>query len=277
MSGTRRTGPRVLTAAPEVSVERQADIPDGVERVAFVAQWSASAQLSLSTSRLIEELQRAGYWVVVSSSCPDPDRLTLHGSVDVRLDDLTVLRRPNVGYDFGSWAVAMHHSERLLGADKVLVVNDSLVGPFASLEQILAHFEASTADVWGMVQSRQVLPHLQSYFRGFRYGCLAEPAMRRYWRDIRVVPDKLQLIAAYEYGFTEHLLGHGFSIASYVHADDVVWGELNPTIEGWERLLDLGVPFVKREVLRRPELVPDADRIRPVLRERFGIDVDQWW
>jgi lipopolysaccharide biosynthesis protein len=201
----------------------------------------------------------------------------VHTSADVRGDELTVLRRPNIGYDFGSWAVAMHRHEELLGADKVLVVNDSLVGPFASLRDVIADFEETTADVWGMVQSLQVRPHLQSYFRGFRYGVLQEPAMRRFWRDIRVVPDKLQLIAAYEYGFTDHVHRNGFSSAAYVHAGDVVWGQLNPTIQGWRRLLEAGIPFIKRELLRRPELVPDGASIRPILAECFGIDVDEWW
>ena len=258
-------------------MEREGELPEGAERVAFVAQWSTMAALSLSTSRLIQELQRAGYRVIVSSSCPDPEPLTVHEAADVRVDDLTVLRRPNVGYDFGSWTAAMHRYEHLLAADKVLVVNDSLVGPFASLEPVIRNFETTTADVWGMVQSRQVRPHLQSYFRGFRYGSLEEPTMRRFWRDVRVIPDKLELIAAYEYGFTDLLQRHGYSTASYVHADDVVWGELNPTIQGWERLLDAGVPFIKRELLRRPDLVPDGGRIRRVLTERFGIEVDEWW
>jgi hypothetical protein len=269
--------PRVLDVDRSSRVERRADIPAGADRIALLAQWSTSAQLSLSTSRLVQELQEAGYWVVVSSTCPDPAPLVPHPEAVVRLGDLTVLRRENVGYDFGSWAVAMREFEPLLAADKVLVVNDSLVGPFDTLTPVIADFESTTADVWGMVQSRQVTPHLQSFFRGFRYGTLLEPPMLRFWRELRVVPDKLQLIAAYEYGFSALLEQHGFSTAAFVHAEDVVWGELNPTIAGWERLLAAGVPFVKRELLRRSTLVPDGARIRPVLAERYGVDVDQWW
>ncbi len=269
--------PRVLDVVRAWQVEREAAIPAGTQRIALLAQWSPTARLSLSTTRLIQELQRAGYWTVVSSTCPDPAELIPHEAADIRLDELTVLRRPNTGYDFGSWAVAMQHVEHLLGADKVLVVNDSLVGPFASIGHILADFEATSADVWGMVESRQVIPHLQSYFRGFRYGTLLEPPMRRFWHGVRVIEDKERLIAEYEYGFTATLRRAGYSSACFVHADDVVAGELNPTIHGWERLLAAGVPFVKRELLRRPELVSDSGRIRAVVADRYGVDIDAWW
>jgi hypothetical protein len=258
-------------------VERQASIPAGADRIALLAQWSPDDRLSLSASRLIQELQRAGYWVVVSSTSPAADPLRPHPEAEVSVEDLTVLRRANTGYDFGSWAVAMRHVEPWLGADKVLVLNDSLVGPFSGLERVLDSFESTHADVWGMVESRQVTSHLQSYFRGFRFGVLQEPAMRAFWRDIRVVPDKLQLIATYEYGFSPVLRREGYSTDCFVHADDVVWGDLNPTIAGWRRLLDIGVPFVKRELLRRPDLVPDGRQIPAVLAERYGIDVATWW
>jgi hypothetical protein len=258
-------------------VERHALIPPDAQRIALLAQWSPSSRLTLSTTRLIQELQRAGYWTVVSSTTPDPAPLAPHPGAHVDMDALTVLRRANTGYDFGSWTVAMEHAEGLLGADKVLVVNDSLVGPFTSLDRVIRDFEETSADVWGMVESRQATPHLQSYFRGFRYGSLLEPPMRRFWRDVRVMPDKQQLIAEYEYGFSEYLRRHGFSRSCFVHADDVVWGELNPTIYGWERLLEAGVPFVKRELLRRPDLGTDASRIPRVLADRYGIDVAEWW
>lgn len=268
---------RVLDVSGEPQVERRADIPADADRLALLAQWSPTAGLSLSTSRLIAELQRSGYWVVVSSTSPAAEPLVLHPEGGATEELLTVLRRPNTGYDFGSWAVAMQHVEHLLGADKVLVLNDSLVGPFASIGPVLADFESTAADVWGMVESRQVLPHLQSFFRGFRYGSLREPAMRRFWTDLRVIPDKLQLIAEYEYGFTPWLRRHRFSTACFVHAEDVTWGENNPTIHGWEQLLRAGVPFVKRELLRRPDLVADGHRVPEVLAQRYGVEVARWW
>jgi lipopolysaccharide biosynthesis protein len=250
-------------------------VPGDAERIAFMAHWSEGERQSRSTITLIAELQRTGYRVVVSSTSPAPGRLDF-GSGDVHADELTVLRRPNEGYDFGSWAVAMAAREELLDRPYVLLVNDSLVGPFAPLDDVLADFEQTTADVWGLVESNQFAPHLQSFFRGFRYGALAEPAMRRFWRDLRAITDKSALIEAYEFGFTEFLVRHGFSSTQFVHHSEVVGEGLNPTMHAWRALLDAGVPFVKRELVRSPELAPDGRRVPAVVADRYGTDVADW-
>jgi lipopolysaccharide biosynthesis protein len=267
--------PRVADVAAVTYVEHEAPVPADVERVAFLAHWSETERQSRSTLRLIAELQRLGYRVVVSSTSTASGRLDF-AAEDVRLEELTVLRRPNIGYDFGSWAVAMAAHEELLNRAHVLVVNDSLVGPFAPLDAVVADFEQTTADVWGMVESDQFASHLQSFFRGFRYGVLAEPVMRRFWRDLRVIPDKSDLIAQYEFGFSEFLLRHGFSTATFVHPGQVVAPGLNPTIHGWRALFDAGVPFIKRELVRQPDLAADGSRIPAAIADRYGTDVTEW-
>lgn len=268
--------PRVVDAAPVSTVEAAADIPSGEQRVAFVAHWSPGTRQPRSTTRLISELQRLGYRTIVCSTSPAEGPLAFSADPDVRCDELTVLRRPNLGYDFGSWAVAMERYEHLLDRENVLLVNDSLVGPFGPLDDIISDFEHTTSDIWGMVESSQFTSHLQSYFRGFRYGVLAEPAMRRYWRDIRVVGDKDLLIERYEYGFTTFAVRYGYSTAAFVDHRQAVGRGLNPTIQGWRALLDAGVPFVKRELVRRPDLASDGYRLPQVVAERFGTDVMEW-
>ena len=96
-----------------------------------------------------------------------------------------MLRRPNDGYDFGSWAVAMAAREELLAARTCSSSTTAWWARSRPSDAVVADFERTTADVWGMVESNQFAQHLQSFFRGFRYGVLAEPAMRRFWRDIR--------------------------------------------------------------------------------------------
>lgn len=275
MASHLRHLPRVVDVAGVTDVERDAPVPAGAERIAFLAHWSESERQSRSTLTLIAELQRLGYRVVVSSTSPAHGPLDF-GSGDVRLDELTVLRRPNQGYDFGSWAVATVARAELLERPYVLMVNDSLVGPFAPLDDVVAHFEQSSADVWGMVESNQFAPHLQSFFRGFRYGVLAEPTMRRFWRDLRVVPDKSALIQAYEFGFTEFLVRHAFTTTQFVHHSEVVGEGLNPTMLGWQALLDAGVPFVKRELIREPDLAPGGHRVAAVVADRYGTDIADW-
>jgi hypothetical protein len=53
---------------------------------------------------------------------------------------------------------------------------------------------------------------------------------------------------------------------------------LNPTAAGWEGLLRLGVPFVKRENFRPGnKYLTDPHRIPEVVRERYGVDVHDWF
>src|SRR3954470_20643362 len=242
--------PRVVDVAGPTAVERSTPVPHGTSRVAFLAHWSPDERQSRSTEALVAELQRLGYRIVLCSTSPAEGPLRFAPGSGVRTDELTVLRRPNVGYDFGSWAVAMLACEELLSLPYVLVVNDSLVGPFGHLDDVVADFEGTTADVWGMVESDQFGSHLQSFFRGFRFGVLTEGPLRRFWHDLRVVTDKDELIRHYEFGFTDFLVRHAYSTSAFVHHSEVVTDGLNPTIYGWRGLLQAGVPFVKRELVR---------------------------
>ncbi len=214
--------------------------------------------------------------MIFGSACEVDAELAFHPDAAVDPGALTVVRRANVGYDFGTWAVLMERYAPLLTADKVLVLNDSLIGPFASLTPIIEHFEATSADVWGLVESGQFTNHLQSFFRGFRYGCLAEPPMRRFWQGIRLLSDKDAIIEVYEYGFSAHLRDGHFSAEPFVDFRGLVDRRDNPTIAGWRGLLDAGVPFVKRELVRRPELAPDGHDVAAVLQDRFGVTLTDW-
>jgi lipopolysaccharide biosynthesis protein len=271
-----RHHPRVVDVAPPTAAERWSPVPPDVQRVAFLAHWSPSEAQSRSVQTLVAELQRLGYRVVVSSTSPAQGRLEFSTEHGVRTDELTVLRRPNTGYDFGSWAVAMFAREELLALPYVLVINDSLLGPFDRLDSVVADFEATTADVWGMVESDQFGSHLQSFFRGFRFGVLTESHLRRFWRNIRVIPDKRELIMRYEFGFAAFLTRHAYSSAAFIHHSEVVTDGLNPTIYGWRGLLKAGVPFVKRELLRHPDLAPGGSRIPAVIADRYRTDVIEW-
>ncbi|CAB4909617.1 unannotated protein [freshwater metagenome] len=265
----------MVDVAP-ATVERPGILLPADQRVAVVAHWSPGPAQSRSAVQLVAELQRCGYRVTVSSTSESAEPLDFSAGGSVSTDELRVLRRPNTGYDFGSWAAALHADPNIAPRDHVLLVNDSLVGPFAGLGPALADFETTSADVWGLVESDQFASHLQSFFRGFRRGVLAEPPMAAFWAGLEVVPDKDQLIAEYEFGFSEFLVDRGYSTAAFVHHTSVVAPGLNPTILGWRALLAAGVPFVKRELVRSPGLAPDGHDLPAEVTARFGVEVTEW-
>jgi Rhamnan synthesis protein F len=272
--GTR--GPRVLEAnGSGVRVEGEDELltSQSAERVAILAHWAGTTSLSRSVTTVVAGLLDDGYHVVLVSTTEDPGQLEW---TDGRPPGVTVVRRPNLGYDFGSWATAIDRYPQVLNADRVLLINDSLAGPFAPFDHLLARFHATRADAWGMTDTSQFGRHLQSYCLGFPGRSLQATPIRQFWRDIRVEQSKDDVIWRYEIGLSQLLRRERFVWDVAVPSHRVVADGKNPTIIGWRALLDRGFPFVKRELLRRPEVAPDGDQVRADLRRRFDVDVDEW-
>ena len=258
---------------PELGIEQEVPLPEGATRAALIAQFSTRSTMTRSLNELLLQLVDFGYHAIVVSAAPTPARLKFDRRLNGRL---TVLRKQNIGYDFGSWAVGLAWEQRLLGLDNVILTNDSLAGPFAPIDGLLQAFEGSQADAFALTDNSQFGHHLQSFFLGFRNGVLAEPPLARFWSRIRHEKRKEKIILRNEVGLSQMLRREGYSVdVAFPHAA-VVNHWQNPTIDGWGRLLDLGFPFVKRELLRRPELAPDGARIPDVLRQRYGVEIGEW-
>jgi hypothetical protein len=267
--------PLVLDAvAGQVTVEAGADVDvTGTGRAALVAQYSASPRMSRSFLELLTRLSEAGYRCVVSSTCEAPGPLRWPGDLP---PGTVVLRRPNVGYDFGSWTVALDRFPGVAPLDRVLLTNDSMAGPFAPLAPLLADFDAARTDVWSLTDSYQLGRHMQSFFVGFRGGVLAEPALRTFFRRVRVEPEKMDVVRRYEVGLTAACLGGGYTMSTRFRSQDLGIGAENPTLAGWYRLLEAGFPFVKRTLINDPSTAPGAEHVDAVLRRTYGVDLADW-
>jgi lipopolysaccharide biosynthesis protein len=222
---------------------------------------------------LTRALVGGGYDVLVVSTVEDDAPLDWHGPPPT---GVTVLRRSNVGYDFGSWSIALARYPQIAHARSALLLNDSLAGPFDEIDDLLAQLEASAADVWGLTDTMQFGHHLQSYCLGFRRGSLDAAPVKRFWKDIRVEASKEAVIWRNEIGLSQMLHRERFVVEAAIPSRLVVPDGQNPTIIGWRGLLDHGFPFVKRELLRRPDIAPDGAMVRDELRRRFGVDADEW-
>jgi lipopolysaccharide biosynthesis protein len=242
-------------------------------RVAVVAHWSIDRQVGRSTSELIRSLLGHGYQVVLVSAAEGDEPLAWPDSCP---SQVSVLRRPNIGYDFGSWATALDRYPAIAASPCVLFLNDSLVGPFQPFDQLLERFHDSAADVWGLTDTSQYRHHLQSYCLGFRGGVLREAPLAAFWRGIRQERSRDDVIWRYEIGLSRLLDHERFVAEAAIPYRRVVRDGQNPTILGWRRLLDEGFPFVKRQLLREPHVAADATRVPEELRRRFGVDVEDW-
>lgn len=257
----------------QVTLERgDESVLGAAHRVAVVAHWSVDAALTRSFRELVSGLTRHGYAVVVVSASPAGSPLRW-GSDMV---DAVVLRKPNIGYDFGSWAVALDRYPCIATADQVILANDSMVGPFTDMTDLLERFNAASTDVWALTDTWQYFHHLQSYFLGFRNGVLAEAPLARFWADIREEPTKWDVINNGELRLSRLLRREAYSWSCAVGADAVVPRGENPVIKGWWRLLELEFPFVKREVIARPEVAPRAEWVGREVEATFGVRLSEW-
>lgn len=243
------------------------------DRVAIVASYGEESEVTLSLASLACELESAGYLVVIVRASDAMHPLIWPDGMSSRA---VVVSKPNIGYDFGSWAIGMALFPKLLAAPLVLLMNDSLVGPFESMQPMLTAFEESDCDVWGVTNTTQLLPHLQSYVLGFKGGILLNSTLRSFWSTIQVLEDKDSIIATYEVGLSRLLHDEGFISHAWFDSSVLVDPGLNPSLWGWRRLIALGFPFVKRQLITLPELVLDGQEVPGAIRHRFGADLNDW-
>lgn len=267
--------PRVTKVAPGLRHERGPAFDDRAPRIAVVAHYSDRARISRSVQELLTELAKGGYTSALVSTAETPGPLQpCEGHSEI---PATVFRRPNLGYDFGSWAAFLNAYPLTRSAPRVLLANDSLVGPFETMTPILAGFDGCTSDIWGVTGSTQDAPHLQSYMIGYTDGVLETRALRQFWDGVRVQPTKRQLILSYEIGLGRLARKTGLSTSAHFPWRQVTTMGQNPTSVGWRRLIMSGFPFVKRELVTHPPPeVPDAADVASVVRETWGQNVYEW-
>jgi lipopolysaccharide biosynthesis protein len=171
-----------------------------------------------------------------------------------------IILRDNVGYDFGMWQEALADPSVVRTSDELVLTNSSLFGPLHPLGPIFCSMSEKPCHFWGMTDNFEHRWHLQSYFLVFKRPVLEAEAFRRFWASVLPYRNKGQVILSYEVGLTSFLLDQGFvaqamvPTASWAGKVERVRMDVarrhNPTLVYPERLLALGMPFVKATLLR---------------------------
>jgi hypothetical protein len=237
------------------------------QKIAFLAQWSSSVQVPSSTTLLIRELIECGYSVILVSACESLKSLDIDDDIKQKI---TIIRKPNIGYDFGSWSVAMQFLPKSRNAKDTLVLNDSLIGPFKSITGLLTDIENSPFDVTGITDSVQHRHHVQSYLLHFKNGSFQNHGIKEFWNGVRIQQDKMDVVQAYEIGLTATAQANGFYVGAVFPWNLVGQYWHNPSVDRWQRLLDLGFPFIKREVARESKAAKKRTLI-PTIEKNFDV------
>jgi len=254
--------------------------------IALFVHFDAGGEVGEATQGYLAALRAAGLSVLLVSNSGTlrPAALeALH-----RLCDGVLVRR-NFGLDFSAWRAGLEHWQLpRANTRSLLLLNDSLAGPFAPLRPLLERFDFDVADVWAATDSRQRGWHLQSFFLAVGPRAMAHPAWTAFWRSVRPVRSKEWVIRHGELGFGRRMRAAGLRCQAVWPYEAVVaryredaaaseagaaertqrsrvaqflqrgWA-LNPSADLWRQLLRLGFPFIKRELLgRNPALVADV-------------------
>jgi hypothetical protein len=129
-------------------------------RLAVYAIYVPDGRLKAYHRSVLAALRGADYTtIVVNSTTTSADSL----AEDVLERADAVIVRSGPGRDFASWIVALaHFAPALEHVDHLLLLNDSLIGPFGDFASVLASLEDEPADFKGLTDSLERDHHLQS-------------------------------------------------------------------------------------------------------------------
>ncbi len=130
---------------------------------------------------------------------------------------------------------------------------------------------------WGLTNSHEIAPHLQSYFLVATPTVTAAPWFRQFWREVRHVPNayKYLIVRCYEIGLSERATTQGITPAAAYPIENLAppgadISSFNPTQHFWRELATSpDFPFLKKGMLR-PEnraRFPTADLDSLLARE----------
>ena len=149
-------------APPLLRLEPGVDPRPGAAAVALYVHFAASGTVSEMVRRQFAVLAEAGFAIVfitMAATVPEADWQA------ARQHCALVAQRRNFGRDFGAWQdLAAEARQRWPGATELLLANDSVLGPILPLPPVLAALRAGGEGVFGLTESIQGGPHLQSYF-----------------------------------------------------------------------------------------------------------------
>lgn len=271
-------------------------------RVALFCHWDRRGRIAEHVRCYLEALRAEGLAVVFVSNAGWLANEDAHWIASV---SAAVIVRRNLGYDFAAWRDALEACGLPNGdTTQLVLVNDSVYGPFFPLTDLFRRIDAEDVPVLGLTDSWQRRYHLQSFFLACGPAAFRNLAWHQFWSDVLPSRSKQSVVARYEIGLTQALLRGGVAcralfpyemlldtVRNRVVADangeqmpaDPLVGlardaerrillaaarrvALNPTADFWQVLMERGFPFLKRELLRtNPSHVVDVACWRAVL------------
>lgn len=130
--------------------------------------------------------------------------------------------RENIGFDAGGFKeilCSLVGWNTILRYDELILMNDSLFGPFIPMKDIFLKMEDYSVDFWGLAsqgtykceESRSFPEYIQSYFMVIRSPMLHSNEFRKYWEELPFYNEFWDVVTQHEEKFTAYFSGLGYS------------------------------------------------------------------
>lgn len=194
------------------------------------------------------------------------------------------------GRDWGNFALGLKKASEWDFPKSLLLMNDSLYGPFTNLKKIFLSMDEMDADFLGLTDSYQHNYHLQSYFIYCKPSLCQNLAFINYWKKFIPQEDKDNIIYNNEIGFTKYFSNLGFIPKALFDYNKLVntaksgsygaseqMGKLkegtfvNPSHHFADLLItQYEFPFIKIELLRiNPAKISGLDILMSFIKEQY--------
>lgn len=234
-------------------------------KLCFFANYHPRGEVTPYVESYLCALRRDGFDIVLCSTSPQLPPQALQTLLALCC---VVIHRENVGYDFYSWKTCFERVADWKSCKGLLLTNDSILGPLKPLSPLWTAIDASEAGLVGLNDSQERGYHLQSFFLYAKAELLSSDVFKRFWKKVRVLEKKSDIIKNYEVGFTQKIQSAGFAVEAlfpqqdlqqlclslgddFQYPDILSNLEFNATLFCWYELIRFfDYPFVKAAVLK---------------------------
>ena len=237
--------------------------------------------------RCLEELRNQNWVIIFVTSS-----INLHSKEISKIKNLVtvILCSDGLGRDWGNFALGLRFAYEMDFPQSLLLMNDSLYGPFTCLKEIFDNADRNKADFVGLTDSFQHHYHLQSYFIYCKSSLCTHATFLNFWKEFIPQNNKDEIIFNNEIGFTKYFSNLGFEPGCSFTYNDLFNTALNGSYSTSEIIKTLkngtfvnpthhfadilittyGFPFIKIELLRdNPSKIPSLDLLTSFIREKF--------
>lgn len=232
------------------------------QRVAVLAHWDEDRKVDEYVRYMLRHFRSLGWKVVLTSA----DSLAeTEADVAQLVDGLVCRTCP--GYDFTSWKAALECFPSLMEAKELIFCNDSVFGAIGSYAPMHEVMDGIPCDFWGISESREFLPHIQSFHLVFGEKVLRHPAFTAFMRRVPLSGNRTEAVEL-ETCFSLWLARHGLQPAVFMPVASSIPDLANPSCDCWKALVEAGVPLIKRELIFRNHRKVDLSGWVELLKER---------